>query len=202
MYNKQHKQKMKQVLETEFQFYRAPIMTVQSRTTMTVKEVYQYITSMEAMERTHKLRTIGDEKEAKKFKWNNFDFVLFSGTFRRRKAEALIEHSGLICLDFDHVGNDRERWALRERLLQDPYFETQLLFTSPSGDGLKWVIDIDMEKCDHLKWFLALQKYVRRTYGVEIDKACKDVCRACFLPHDASCYVNPIILQEPDVCPY
>lgn len=185
-----------------FQFYRAPITTVASSRTMTIKEVYQYITSMEAMERTHKLRTIKDEREAKKFKAQNFDYVCFSGTFRHRKAEALIEHSGLICLDFDHVGNDRQLWALREKLLQDPYFETQLLFTSPSGDGLKWVVSIDAGKRDHLSWFLALQNYIRITYQKEIDKACKDVCRACFLPHDASCYVNPIILQEPDVCPF
>lgn len=193
---------MGKVLESKFQFYRAPITTVQSRTTMTVKEVYQYITSMEALERTHKLRAIEDEKKRKAYKAQAFDFVLFSGTFRQRKAEALIEHSGLICLDFDHVGNDRQRWALREQLLKDPYFETQLLFTSPSGDGLKWVIAIDMEKHDHLSWFIALQNYIRVTYQKEIDKACKDVCRSCFLPHDASCYVNPIIFNEPDVCPF
>ena len=185
-----------------FQFYRAPITTVQSRTTMTIKEAYQYITSMEPMERTNKLRTIKDEKEAKKFKATYFDFALFSGTFSLRKAEALIEHSRLICLDFDHVGDNRQRWALREQLLKDPYFETELLFTSPSGDGLKWVIDIHIETHDHLTWFIALQNYIRHTYGVEVDKACKDVCRACFLPHDASCYVNPIILQQPDVCPF
>lgn len=193
---------MGKVLESKFQFYRAPITTVQSRTTMTLKEVYQYITSMEALERTHKLRAIEDEKKRKAYKAQAFDFVLFSGTFRQRKAEALIEHSGLICLDFDHVGNDRQRWALREQLLKDPYFETQLLFTSPSGDGLKWVIAIDMEKHDHLSWFIALQNYIRFTYQKEIDKACKDVCRSCFLPHDASCYVNPIIFNEPDVCPF
>lgn len=193
---------MGKVLESKFQFYRAPITTVQSRTTMTLKEVYQYITSMEALERTHKLRAIEDEKKRKAYKAQAFDFVLFSGTFRQRKAEALIEHSELICLDFDHVGNDRQRWALREQLLKDPYFETQLLFTSPSGDGLKWVIAIDMEKHDHLSWFIALQNYIRFTYQKEIDKACKDVCRSCFLPHDASCYVNPIIFNEPDVCPF
>lgn len=185
-----------------FQFYRAPIMNVQSRTTMTIKEAYQYITSLEPMERTHKLRAFNDEKEAKKFKAQNFDFALFSGTFRQRKAEALSEHSGLICLDFDHVGNHRQRWALREKLLKDPYFKTELLFTSPSGDGLKWIVSIDIDRHDHLTWFIALQNYIRHTYGVEADKACKDVCRACFLPHDASCYVNPIILQEPDVCPF
>lgn len=193
---------MGKVLESKFQFYRAPITTVQSRTTMTIKEAYQYITSLEAMERTHKLRAIEDEKKRKAYKAQAFDFVLFSGTFRQRKAEALIEHSGLICLDFDHVGNDRQRWALREQLLKDPYFKTQLLFTSPSGDGLKWVIAIDIEKHDHLTWFIALQNYIRITYQKEIDKACKDVCRSCFLPHDASCYVNPIIFNEPDVCPF
>ena len=58
---------------------------------MTIKEVYQYITSLEPMERTHKLRSIKNKKEATDFKAANFDFCCFSGTFGRRKAESLID---------------------------------------------------------------------------------------------------------------
>ena len=169
---------------------------------MTIKEAYQYITSLEPMERTHKLRAIENEDEAKLFKMMNFDFALFSGTFSGRKAEKLIEHTGLICLDYDHVGNTKQLWELREKLLQDPMLETELLFTSPSGDGLKQVVDIDLSFGDHKKWFVVLQNYIRATYHLEIDKACSDVCRASFLPHDASCYVNPIIFNEADICPF
>ena len=39
-----------------------------------------------------------------------------------------------MCIDFDHVQNTN---TLRQALLADEYFDTQLLFVSPSGDGLK-----------------------------------------------------------------
>ncbi len=193
---------MEKALNSKFQFYRAPIMTVRSNIEMTIKEVYQYITSLEALERTHKLRAFENEKEAKEYKAKSFDFVCFSGIFSKRNTEGLIEHSGLICLDYDHVGNTRQLWTLREKLLQDPILKTDLLFTSPSGDGLKQVVGIDLELGNHLQWFKVLQNYIRKTYQLEIDKACSDVCRACFLPHDANCYVNPIIFNAPDVCPF
>ncbi len=190
------------MVDKPFQFYRAPIKTVHSKETMTIKEAYQYITSLEPMERTHKLRSIKNKKEANDFKAANFDFCCFSGTFSKRKAENLIEHSEQICLDYDHVGNKNQLWALRERLLQDPKLLTHLLFTSPSGDGLKQVVEIDLTFGDHLEWFKVLKSYIQATHHFEIDKACSDVCRTCFLPHDASCYVNPIIFNEPDVCPF
>ena len=193
---------MENAPSSKFQFYHAPIMTVHSNTTMTIKGAYQYITSLEPMERTHKLRAFENEKEAKKYKAMNFDFACFAGTFSYRESSKLIEHSGLICLDYDHVGNRRQLWSLRERLLQDPKLNTQLLFNSPSGDGLKQVVEIDFALGNYLQWFKMLQNYIRKNYQMEIDKACSDVCRACFLPHDASCYVNPIILNEPDVCPF
>lgn len=194
-----------------FSFFRAPAQSVKPFKTADVVGIYRYITIYQpAMERTLELRDIikdvrngkTDEREVRKFKATKLDFACFSGTFNYRKDDCLIEHSGLLCLDFDHVGNYDEVWALREKLIADRHFTTWLLFTSPSGDGLKWVIGIDLSKCDHKTWFRAMQNYVRATYGMEIDEKCINVSRACFLPHDSSCYVNPIILQEPDVCPF
>jgi len=194
-----------------FSFFKAPAQSVTPLKTADVKGIYKYITLYQpAMERTRELRNIikdvrdgkTDEKEARKFKSTKLDFACFSGTFSYRKDDCLIQHSSLLCLDFDHIGNHNEVWALREKLIADNLFTTWLLFTSPSGDGLKWVIGIDITKCDHKTWFRAMQNYVRATYGMEVDAQCINVSRACFLPHDSSCYVNPIILQEPDVCPF
>ena len=77
-----------------------------------------------------------------------------------------------------------------------------MMFTSPSGDGFKWVVGIDLAKCDHRTWFQALSNYVRITYGLETDAKCINVSRACFLPYDANCYVHPEISNKPDVCPF
>ena len=187
----------------EFSFFRAPAQSVKPVKSADVKGIYKYITLYQpAMKATQELRDITDEKEARKYKASHFDFACFSGEFSYRKDDCLIQHSGLLCLDFDHVGNYMQLWSLRGRLIEDHNFTTWLLFTSPSGDGLKWVIEIDLRKCDHKTWFRALQNYVKVTYGMEVDEKCINVSRACFLPHDSSCYVHPSILQEPDVCPF
>ena len=93
----------------------------------------------------------------------------------------------------DHLQKPDE---LKERLLNDQYFETELLFTSPSGDGLKWVVSIDQSQGDHQFWFLAIANYLRQTYQVELDESGKDVSRACFLPHDAAVVINPKYLGK------
>jgi hypothetical protein len=120
--------------------------------------------------------------------------VTFSGTFSKRNDAALIQHSGLITLDFDHVSNLQE---LKETLLLDRYFETELMFISPSGDGLKWIISIDLRECNHQDWFQAISAYIKATYQLEVDKSGKDISRACFLPHDPKVYINPNYLKCP-----
>lgn len=193
------------------QFYKAPAQTVQSNQTMSVKDAYQYITlDQEAMAHTHALRHLinnvkegkADANEVRKYKSTHFDFACFSGTFSYRKDDCLLQHSGLICLDFDHVGDADALQGLREKLINDKYFTTELLFVSPSGDGLKWVVSIDLQKGNHLSWFRALQNYIRYAYQLEVDEKCVNVSRACFLPHDSHCFVNPIVLLQPDVCPF
>ncbi|MDD5862382.1 MAG: DUF3987 domain-containing protein [Prevotella sp.] len=182
-----------------FQFYPAPASTVVSNTVWGIREVYNYITTdMDAFSRTQELRDIlkevnagkRDPKEVGEFKKKYFDFVCFSGTFSRRKDDGLIRHSGLLCLDFDHVGGPTELADLKEKLIHDTNFTTWLCFVSPSGTGLKWVIDIDVARADHQTWFLAVEEYVRETYGLEVDEKCGNVSRACFLPHDGDCYVR------------
>jgi hypothetical protein len=98
----------------------------------------------------------------------------------------------LICFDFDNIENLN---ALRFQLQTDEYLNTQLLFTSPSGNGLKWIVSIDANAHTHADYFNAIADYLKRTYNVEVDKSGKDLSRACFLPHDPNCYINPYQLQ-------
>jgi len=101
--------------------------------------------------------------------------------------DGLIKHSNLLCIDFDNI---KDLDWLREKLLEDEYFETQLIFKSPSGNGLKWLISIDIEEYDHLTWFNSIEVYIDKMYGIKIDKSGKDVCRSCFLCHDKDAYIN------------
>ena len=153
------------------QFYKAPITNTSSRQAVNLAEVYQYITTdAAAQQHTTALRDIvarlatgeATEAEVRAYKANHFDFVLFSGLFRSRTDAGLFVHSGLLCLDMDHLGGPEAVSTLRQQLLHDPCFPTLLLFTSPGGDGLKWVIYIDLQRCpSHHTWFLALEQYVK-----------------------------------------
>ena len=172
----------------QFSFFLSPITNTKPSKNFTLLDAYHYIIGDTAKERTQKLRSFADAKQSRMFKAANFDYCTFSGTFTTRTDKALINHSGLLCIDFDHLQNLD---SLRSQLLQDEYFDTQLLFRSPSGDGLKWVIEIDISQTPHADYFRAVANYLFQIYGVEADKSGKDISRACFLPYDPNCFINP-----------
>ena len=172
---------------TDCSFFKAPVRNVFPSKTLRLYQIYNLIQGKAYQKITSKLRQIADIKEARKFKANNFDYVTFSGTFKKRNDKALIKHSRLLTIDFDHIENIQK---LKSDLLNDKYFETEMLFISPSGAGLKWIIQIDTEKVSHSDYFKAVANYINHTYGIEVDSSGKDVSRACFLPHDPNAYLH------------
>ena len=171
-----------------FSFFKAPVKNIIPHKSATLLQIYNAITGNFYKERTDKLRSIADAKLARQFKANNFEYCTFSGTFTSRNDKNLVQHSGLMAVDFDHLPNLE---AVRQALLTDEYFDTQLLFVSPSGDGLKWIIPIDTSKTPHSEYFAAVANYILKTYSIEVDKSGKDVSRACFLPHDPNAFIHP-----------
>lgn len=176
-------------------FYLAPATCVRYYKEATILDIYRCITDPKVAKRqTETLRQLTDKDQRAQYKKTAFNYCTFSGSFGvNRKNAALQQHSGLICFDFDHIGNVEETKRL---LLSDTRFHTVLLFTSPSGDGVKWVIAIDLDRADHLTWFQAVSNYLQATYGLTTDPACKNVARACFIPYDPECYINPTLLPE------
>jgi hypothetical protein len=98
-----------------------------------------------------------------------------------------------LTIDLDELSNVEE---IKQLLLNDEYFETELLFTSPSGDGLKWIVSIDLMKATHLEYFNGISNYLLTTYKLKVDASGKDVSRACFVPHDRNCYINPKYIKN------
>jgi hypothetical protein len=172
----------------KFSYFKAPIKNTIPLDSVTLFDMYTFICDVTFAYRTEELRAITNDKEAKQFKANNFDYVTFSGTFSKREDKSLIKHSGLMTIDLDDLSNLEE---VKQILLNDEYFETELLFTSPSGDGLKWIVSIDLTKATHLEYFNGISNYLLKTYKLKVDASGKDVSRACFVPHDRNCYINP-----------
>ena len=157
----------------------------------TLMDVYRWMNSVNMMKLTNELRAIEDEKKQKLYKASHLPVATFSGTFAYRNQQGLLQHSGLLCFDFDHLGGKENLWRVRNLLEHDGYFDTMLLFTSPRGDGVKWVTHIDLERGSHEKWYRAIRNYLWRTYGLEADSAPANVASACFLCWDANMMVHP-----------
>ena len=176
-----------------FSFFRAPISNTFPYQSISLLDAYHYLIGHFARQRTLTLRGIADAQQARRYKANNFDYCCFSGVFSKRSDKALIRHSGLMCIDFDHLPDPND---LFRRLLLDDYFDTQLLFRSPSGDGLKWIIPVDLKEYTHGDYFQAIAAYILHRYSVQIDKSGRDISRACFLPYDPEAFINPELLKH------
>jgi hypothetical protein len=127
--------------------------------------------------------------------------VLWSGTFAKRANDSLIRHSGLLCADLDSLNGELP--AVREKLSDSPHLWT--LFKSPGGDGLKAVFRVPADQAKHAGSFRAVELHVKKLTDVQIDQACRDVARLCFLSYDPELIHNteareiePLPLPEPE----
>ena len=80
----------------------------------------------------------------KQFKNTRFCFIQAAGVFTGRKLSDLQTPSGFVCVDFDHFAETPEQLAqAKDELLADDKARPVLVFTSPSGDGLKALFCFD-----------------------------------------------------------
>jgi hypothetical protein len=128
--------------------------------------------------------------------------VTWSGRFKRRNQDALLQYSGLICADLDELGRDRVG-ELQFKLRNSVHLWA--MFVSPTGDGLKCVFRVQAEAKEHKASFRAVEQHVRELTDVQIDQACSDVSRLCFLSYDPEAYLNegaiemPLLVEAEDV---
>jgi putative DNA primase/helicase len=132
----------------------------------------------------------GEQREQLK---KNLPAVMFSGRFSKRKAAALVAHSGLLCADLDHLGARLD--PLRDALAKNVHVVGG--FVSPSGNGLKILFKVPADGDLHAAAFEAVRRYCWERYRAEIDKACSDVSRLCFVSFDPGLWMNLRALEFP-----
>ena len=146
-----------------------------------------------------------DEKSKKNLKENLPAICTghFSGGDKRlsrfRYAEAII-------IDIDHITPDKKACTLPDDPLDIHELKMkareestwigkhcQLLFRSPSGDGVKmlFLFNNKVETPQHFRavWEMIADKIIEE-WGITPDKACKDPTRLCFYSYDPAIYVN------------
>jgi len=124
--------------------------------------------------------------------------ICFSGTFNKRTDASLIQHSGLICLDFDGYSKQKELLQDKENLTKNKYVFS--VFISPSGNGLKVLVKIPADADNHTNYFNSLEKYFNSQY---FDKTSKNVSRVCYESYDPLLHINENssvwdLIEEPE----
>lgn len=193
-----------------FSFFPSPVTRVVPSLSITPYSVYRYLVSDIAASATADIRAASTPDQRRELKKKRLDFVVPGAVLNRRCLEGLVSASGLMVLDFDHLGPfpaglDAGLGILSLVAPLWDKFDSVLGFVSPSGDGYKLIIDIDWDLKDRAKIVprraletdgerrAAADAYksiyedcgsVCARMGYELDKSGSDITRACYLPHD------------------
>lgn len=169
-----------------FSFLRKGVWNVEPCGVMDPYSAYTYIRDGVSRPQTERLRNIFDPDAFKKYKRSQFETVVFSGVFDRKCDEGLKKPSGYVCFDFDHI----DVKATRELLMGLTQFETVLMFKSPSGHGVKWVVN-NKTLFHHKAFYVAVYNYLKENYHLVADLDAADLSHGCLLPWDPDVYINP-----------
>lgn len=198
----------------EFSYFRAPIRGVVPASGATMRQVWRYVVSDRAKERTCALRLLSEKKERQQYKCNHLDYVTPSALVRRRGSGGLVVHSGIIVMDIDGIESEERVMEIKRTLIADREMPVAMVFRSPSGDGLKVWYAFDEAMVKHINeggevdvgskhkcYYEAMRSYLRERYAIECD-ATSDVMRACYLCCDEDAYYNsqPTVLSFSEKC--
>ena len=141
-----------------------------------VEQIFDGIKTGHWVQHVEKVRNAKDKAEQRQLK-KTVPYFTASGTFTHRKDDGLKHHSGIIAIDFDDLDDVND---VKSYLCFDRY--SWFTCESISGKGLCVFVKIDPNK--HLESFLFLEKYYLENYGLQLDKACKDISRPRFVTFD------------------
>lgn len=142
-------------------------------------------------ERIEQLRALPptDEGAIRAIK-NTLPGYALSGVFSPTRAKSnLQKHSGLICLDIDHVQDCSSLISEVGQLNTTAYVSR-----SASGRGIFVVVPIAYPQ-KHTEQWEALRRFFNMRFGskfnIDVDRQTKDITRLRFVSYDAEAIINP-----------
>ena len=139
-------------------------------------------------EQIETLRATADTAERKILK-RQLPLATISGTFApTRRAENLVTHSHLLCIDIDKQDNMNVEWF--DNLKDEWHNIPQILYAAHSVGGKGWFAIFRIGYPDrHRAQFEALRRDFAHE-GLVIDRSCCDVSRMRIMSYDPEPYVN------------
>jgi hypothetical protein len=153
------------------------VFDTQSQYTITIDDALSRIKNGKSAQAIITIRNEPDENRQSNLK-NSLPSVTFSGIFKERIDEAMISHSGFICLDFDNVNVTEYKEKFKQ------WEHSYATWTSPRGNGVKVLLRIANPK-KHREHFAALIKLYPNT-----DAKCANESRVCYESYDPEIYIN------------
>jgi hypothetical protein len=177
-----------------FSFYKKPISNLTPYRDISIDDLFLIIKNDYFKKETGKARSLYkiNKNQYRQFKATAFNYVTFAGSFSKRDSKSLKTLSGLMCLDVDHT---HLLTALKKHLINDEFLKPVLIFTSPSGDGLKVVIHNPNPDTDYKKSYELVRSYFFTMYGRKLDST-SDIARACFICHDPDVWVRNYLIPH------
>lgn len=111
--------------------------------------------------------------------------ICFSGTFKERFDNKLIQHSGYICCDIDDIPAEN-LLEMKQKIASLSY--VYAVWISPRGNGLKFLVKIAAPE-RHREHFAALSQYFEGAYG-KWDTSSVNESRVCFESWDEDIIIN------------
>jgi len=141
----------------------------------------------ESISKIRELVDLGDQEKVDRLKKRLVAFTV-SGLFEGgRKMDYLKTYNPFVILDIDKLDPE----VLPYLVLKINAIEfTRAAFISPSGRGLKIIVEVNSKMEMHGIAYRQVMGFYEEVLAVEIDKSGKDVTRLCFMSHDPEVYFN------------
>ena len=174
---------MNNIFDTSISYYANVKDKVGTETTL-----HKFLFCDHYREQIETIRSLTDEEQQKSLK-RQLPLATISGTFApTRKAENLVAHSNLLCIDIDKKGNMGVTWF--DDLKHEWHNIPQILYAAHSVRGIGWFTIFHIAYPEkHKSQFEALRQDFAHE-GLVIDESCKDVIRMRTISYDLEPYVN------------
>jgi len=149
-----------------------------------VADILDRIKNGTSKELVKNIRNENNKSERQELK-KKLPAICFSGKFTKRNDASLIQHSGLICLDFDGFEKKKDLLEAKQKYSENTFVYS--VFLSPSGNGLKVLVKIPIDETNHTNYFNSLKTYFNSEY---FDETCKNVSRVCYESYDPLIHIN------------
>ena len=155
------------------------------------QEIFQRIQNGEFKSAVGKIRQKledGKDEEASNLKKALPAFTTSGSFLKGRQADLITTYSQCIILDIDKLDSSTLQ-TVKDKASLAPY--TFCAFISPSGIGIKVIIQTNADLSQHAQAYVQLCEYYEKALEVTIDQSGKDVSRLCYFSYDPDIIIHP-----------